>query len=84
MARVEIYSTPLCGACAVAKNLLRSRSVDFVEIDVSQRHLRDAMALRSKGDRSVPQIFIDGMHIGGCDELIAFDFAGKLAALAGP
>jgi glutaredoxin 3 len=84
MARVELYSTPFCGACVVAKKLLRSKNVPFTEIDVSERFLRDAMAERAKGNRSVPQIFIDDRHVGGCDELIEFDFAGKLEALRAP
>jgi glutaredoxin 3 len=82
MVKVELYSTPFCGACVVAKNLLRRKNVPFTEIDVSERLLRDAMAERARGNRSVPQIFIDEKHVGGCDELIELDFAGKLEALA--
>jgi glutaredoxin 3 len=84
MAKVEIYSTPSCGACIVAKKLLANRGIPFTEIDVSDRLLRDGMAERSKGDRSVPQIFIDEKHVGGCNELIELDFAGKLEALSAP
>lgn len=81
MARVELYTTPSCGACIIAKKLLVSRNVPFEEIDVSDRLLRDAMAERAQGNRSVPQIFIDEKHVGGCDELIELDFAGKLEPL---
>ena len=84
MAKVELYSTPSCGACIVAKKLLQNRGVPFTEINVSDRLLRDAMAERSRGNRSVPQIFIDEKHVGGCDELIELDFAGKLEALRNP
>lgn len=84
MAKVELYTTPSCGACIIAKKLLRNRNVPFEEIDVSDRLLRDAMAERAEGNRSVPQIFIDEKHVGGCDELIALDFAGKLEPLRGP
>jgi glutaredoxin 3 len=84
MAKIEIYTTSSCGACIVAKKLLHSRGIPFIEIDVSDRLLRDAMAERAKGDRSVPQIFIDEKHVGGCDELIELDFAGKLEALRAP
>lgn len=84
MPKVEVYSTPFCGFCVTAKNLLRRRNIPFIEIDVSDRQLRDAMAQRSRGVRTVPQIFINEQHVGGCEDLIAFDEAGKLASLCAP
>ncbi len=86
MQRVEIYTTPTCPYCAAAKALLRRKGVGFEETDVSaDPALRQAMTARAGGRRTVPQIFIGGRHIGGCDDLHALDHAGRLdAALAGP
>jgi glutaredoxin 3 len=79
MKPVEIYTTPLCGFCHAAKRLLKQKHVDFKEIDVSRDEgLRDAMVTRAKGRQTVPQIFIGGAHIGGCDDLYALDSAGRL------
>jgi glutaredoxin 3 len=79
MAKVEIYTTMFCGYCARAKSLLKQKGVDFIEIpvdmDVDQRH---RMLERANGRHTVPQIFIDGVHVGGSDELVALDHAGKL------
>ncbi len=82
MAEVEIYTTPLCGYCHAAKALLRKKGVAFREYDlVSNPELRAAMVARAGGRRTVPQIFIDGRHIGGCDDLHALDRAGELDRL---
>ena len=82
MAKVEIYTTMLCGYCYRAKKLLAERGADFTEIDVmTDGKLRDEMRQRAGGRTSVPQIFIDGKHIGGCDDLYALDQAGKLRPL---
>ncbi len=82
MSTVEIYTTPTCPYCIRAKALLKSKGVDYVETDVSSDlALRDAMMERANGRRSVPQIFIDNAHIGGCDDLHALDAAGKLDPL---
>lgn len=79
MARVEIYTTLFCPYCARAKSLLSKKGVDYVNIDVIEdTSKRDEMMARSGGRQSVPQIFIDGEHVGGCDELFALDRAGKL------
>lgn len=79
MKPVEIYTTPTCGYCQMAKSLLRRKGVSFAETDVSaDPGLRDAMTRRAGGRRTVPQIFIDGVHVGGCDDLHALDDAGKL------
>jgi glutaredoxin 3 len=84
MARVEIYSTMFCGYCARAKALLERKGVAYENIDVmadTARH--DEMVARAGGSTTVPQIFIDGVHIGGSDELAALERAGKLDPLLG-
>lgn len=82
MKSVEIYTTPICGYCARAKQLLRARGVTFTEIDVMADPARRAeMTQRSGGGRTVPQIFIDGVPIGGCDDLYALDRAGRLEGM---
>jgi glutaredoxin 3 len=81
MAKVEIYTTQLCGYCHAAKRLLAQRGADFVEIDVMCDQERRAEMVQRAGRRTVPQIFIDGKHIGGCDDLHALDRKGGLAPL---
>lgn len=79
MAKVEIYTTMFCGYCDRAKRLLKQKGVDYVEIAVdSDADQRERMLARANGRRTVPQIFIDGVHVGGSDELHALDRAGKL------
>jgi glutaredoxin 3 len=83
MARIEIYTTPFCGYCARAKGLLDDKGVAYEEMDVMMDDKkRTEMRERSKS-RTVPQIFINGQHIGGSDELAALEKAGKLDALLG-
>jgi glutaredoxin 3 len=78
MKPVEIYTTQTCPYCIKAKGLLRKKGVTFHEIDVGAApNLRSKMTERT-GRTSVPQIFIGGAHIGGCDDLHALDAAGKL------
>lgn len=82
MASIEIYTTPYCPYCIAAKNLLRTKGVDFVEIDVGRdRALRARMVERAGGRMTVPQIFIGETHVGGCDDLYALDDAGGLDRL---
>jgi glutaredoxin 3 len=82
MARVEIYTTMLCPYCWRAKKLLEERGVPYQEVDVmTDGSLRAEMRQRAGGRTSVPQIFINGQHVGGCDELYALDHAGKLAPM---
>ena len=82
MPKVEVYSSLLCGYCARAKSLLKSKGIDFEETDVMfQPGKRGEMIARAGGRTSVPQIFIDDSHIGGCDELYALDAAGRLDPL---
>ncbi|MCR9148396.1 MAG: glutaredoxin 3 [Rhodobacteraceae bacterium] len=79
---VEIYSSPLCGFCHAAKRLLSQKGVSFSEIDVLVDPARKPeMIERANGQRTVPQIFIDGTHVGGCDELYALERDGKLDAM---
>ncbi|MFO1201887.1 MAG: glutaredoxin 3 [Tabrizicola sp.] len=79
MRPVEIYTTPFCGYCAMAKRLLDRKGVAYREIDVSaDPALRAAMVQRANGRRTVPQIFIGTTHVGGSDDLHALDHAGKL------
>ena len=81
MATVEIYSTMFCPYCARAKSLLTKKGVEFVTIDImEQPKRRDEMLRRSGGRTSVPQVFINGEHIGGSDDLAALDRAGGLDA----
>jgi len=79
MKPVEIYSSPLCGFCHAAKRLLKKKGVSFTEVNVlTNPGRKPEMIERAGGKRTVPQIFIDGAHVGGCDELYALDRAGKL------
>jgi glutaredoxin 3 len=81
MARIEIYTTPWCGYCARAKALLEKKGAAFEESDVMEDSVkRSEMRERSKRT-TVPQIFINGQHIGGSDELAELEQAGKLDAL---
>ena len=83
MKPVEIYTTRTCPYCIAAKSLLQKKGVTYSEIDVGDNPaLRAAMTLRT-GRTSVPQIFIGGTHVGGCDDLHALDHAGKLTAMLG-
>ena len=84
MPKVEIYTTPICPYCLRAKALLKRKGVAYDEIDVTMvAGARDEMVERAEGRRTVPQIFIDGRHVGGSDELAALERAGKLDALLG-
>ena len=84
MAKVEIYTGMLCGFCSAAKRLLTQKGVDFEETDVTMDPgKRKEMMQRANGGHTVPQIFIDGEHIGGCDDLYALDTAGQLDAKLG-
>ncbi|MEI9983910.1 MAG: glutaredoxin 3 [Aliidongia sp.] len=79
MAQVEVYSTIFCPYCARAKALLERKGVDFETIDLMEQPTRRSeMVKRAGGRTSVPQIFINGEHIGGSDDLHALDRAGQL------
>jgi len=82
MAKVEIYTTMICPYCVRAKRLLEQRQAQYQEIDVMcDGKQREEMQRRAGGRTSVPQIFINGRHIGGSDELYALDRAGGLVPL---
>lgn len=82
MKSVEIYTSPLCGFCHAAKRLLTEKGVSFAEVDVLAQPDRKAeMVKRANGGRTVPQIFVGDIHVGGCDDLYALDRAGKLDGL---
>lgn len=82
MAKVEIYTKAFCPYCSRAKSLLQSKGVDYEEYDISMGGPKRAeMIERAKGGSTVPQIFIDGAHVGGCDDIHALDRAGKLDPL---
>lgn len=84
MAQVEIYTTMICPYCHRAKKLLDAKGVDYTEIDVmTDSKLRTQMRERAGGRTSVPQIFINGQHVGGCDDLYALDRQGQLSPLLG-
>lgn len=78
MAEVEIYTTPTCPFCVRAKQLLNKKEVLFTEIDASDQDVRDKMTVRANGRHTVPQVFINGEHIGGCDDLFDLEFDGEL------
>lgn len=81
MAKIEIYSKPMCPYCVRAKSLLNKKNVSYSEINafISSKK-RKEMNARS-GRNTFPQIFIDGQHIGGCDELMALEARGGLDPL---
>ena len=84
MKNVEIYTGPLCVFCNRAKALLNRKGVSFKEINLaSDPNKMDEMIKKTNGMKTVPQIFIDGQHIGGNDKLQALENEGKLNSLLG-
>ncbi|MBF0435284.1 MAG: glutaredoxin 3 [Magnetococcales bacterium] len=82
MLEVEIYSTTVCPYCVRAKQLLDKKEVAYREINLTKNpELRDEMLRRANGKRTVPQIFINGQHVGGCDDLYALESSGQLDPL---
>ena len=82
MARVEIYTKFFCPYCSRAKSLLNAKGVTYEEIDITMGgEKRAEMLQRTKGRFTVPQIFIDGQHVGGSDDLMALDREGRLDPL---
>jgi glutaredoxin 3 len=84
MPDIEVYTQPWCPFCERAMHILTTKGLEFREIDAphgsaARREARE----RSGGRTSVPQIFIGGQHIGGCDDMVALDRAGKLNSLLG-
>jgi glutaredoxin 3 len=85
MPTIEIYTQPWCPYCARAKNLLDSKGVAYTEIEAPGGTPQRAEAReRAGGATSVPQVFVNGTHIGDSDRLAALDRAGKLDALLNP
>lgn len=82
MREIEIYTRSTCGFCHRAKHLLESKGLSFTEYDIGREPERRAeMMQRAPGRYTVPQIFIDGQHVGDCTELHALERAGKLDPL---
>lgn len=81
MADVVMYTTPICPYCVRAKSLLKQKGVSWTEIDVSRDAAERVALMERTRQRTVPQIFINGEHIGGSDDLYALERAGKLDAL---
>jgi glutaredoxin 3 len=81
MPDIEIYTQPWCPYCARAKRLLDSKGVAYREIDAPHGTRERVESQRRSGRSTVPQIFIDGRHIGGSDDLMALDRAGQLDPL---
>ncbi|WP_427452940.1 glutaredoxin 3 [Litorimonas sp. WD9-15] len=82
MAKVEMYSKFMCPFCIRAKHLLEKKGVDVIDIPATKPEKRQEMNARS-GRNTFPQIFIDGKHVGGSDDLAALERAGKLDAMLG-
>ena len=81
MAKVEIYTKAFCSYCVRAKQLLDSKGVDYEEFDLTFGGAKRAeMVQRANGRTTVPQIFIDGEHVGGSDDLAALERRGELDA----
>ena len=80
-AKIEVYSGDYCPFCVRAKSLLKKRGLDFIEYNVQDEpDKRIEMMQRSNGSRTIPQIFINNRHVGGCDDLYALDRKGELDA----
>lgn len=83
MSKITIYTAALCGFCHAAKRLLSQKGVQFDEVDVTFKPALRAEMTAKSGRTSVPQIWINGDHIGGCDDLYALDDSGKLDQMLG-
>ena len=84
MKKIEIYMTNNCPFCVKAKSLLKKKNLKFSEIDISNdKALREKMTSMANGARSVPQIFVDNVHIGDCDKIYKLDQEKRLDKLLG-
>lgn len=79
--RITLYTTAVCPYCVAAKNFLRSRSLDWVEVRVDADPVQRKTMIERSGRTSVPQIFIGQVHVGGFDDMVALDRRGGLAPL---
>ena len=78
MAKIIIYTTDICPYCNKAKALLQKKQVQFTEIKVVNQHIKAEMVAKANGRLTVPQIFINNQHIGGCDDLYLLESTNKL------
>jgi glutaredoxin 3 len=81
MAHVTIYTRPFCGFCARALKVLGEKGADFTEVEAGMDPAKRNEMISRSGRSTFPQIFIGDQHIGGCDEMLALDRAGKLDVL---
>jgi len=81
MARALVYSTAICPYCVAAKNFLKQKGIDYDDVRIDTDSARREEMLTRTQRRTVPQIFINDQHIGGYDDLVAFDRSGGLAEL---
>ncbi len=81
MSKVIIYTSDYCHYCTKAKALLQKKQIQFEEIDATSDTAREEMIIKSGGRKTVPQIFINNQHIGGCDDLYDLDRQKKLDEL---
>ena len=81
MARIEVFTQPWCPYCTRVVDLLQRKGAKFEEIDAPHGSPQRADAVQRSGRRTMPQVFIDGRAMGGCDDVVALDRAGKLDAL---
>ena len=82
MSKIEVYSKDYCPYCVKAKELLKKKGLEFTEIDVTNDERGfNKMVVRSNGRKTVPEIFIDGVCVGGCDDLYELEKTGELDEL---
>lgn len=80
--KIEVYSTTFCPYCSRAKMILKAKKLEFTETNLDKNpESREEMLKRSNGSKTVPQIFIDNNHIGGCDELEKLERSGELETI---
>ncbi len=81
MANIEVFTQDWCPYCSRVVSLLKAKGVAFQEIEAPHGSTARADAMQRSGRTTMPQVFIDGRHIGGCDDVVALDRAGKLDPL---
>jgi len=81
--KVEMYTKAMCPYCVRAKSLLKSKGINFIDIPAAMNREKRAEMNKRSGRNTFPQIFIDGQHIGGSDDLAALERKGELDALLG-
>jgi glutaredoxin 3 len=78
MAHVTIYTRPFCGYCSRAVSVLEQKGADFTEIEAGMDPAKRQEMMERSGRATFPQIFVGDQHIGGCDDMLALDRAGRL------